>query len=169
MRKLAAAAVTAAAIAASLLAAGSADAASGRQVATPGFTALASTTTPTRIGKVHKFTVPSIKGAAGWGNWYWAKFPGQHAFVLLNLNIKDTRADGRNAALCFKLKEPNYAWLDRCIVNTKGSGKTFTQHWEMDAWNQTKLEVQNTTGRLDKVQKTFYVSTQGRWLKLHWV
>ena len=176
MRRLAAAAVGAAALATTLFAAGPANAATGHQTSSAkgdgtGLSALATTaTTPKRIGKIHKFTVASIKGAAGWGNWYWAKITGQPAFVVLNLNIKDTRADKKNAGLCYKLKSPvQKAWVNKCIVNTKGSGKTVTQHWTMGYWNQDKLEVQNTIGYLNAAKTIFYTTAEGKWLKLHWV
>ena len=168
MRKFAAAAVGAAALATSLFTAGSASADTGHQVS-HSYSALAGTATPTRIGKVHKFTVPSIKGASGWGNWYWAKLPNYAAFVVVNFNSKDTKADGKNAGLCYKLKIPGSAWEDKCIVNTKGVGKTYTQHWWLPKWNQDKLEVQNAVGRLDKANNTFYTSAVGKYLKLHWV
>jgi hypothetical protein len=174
MRTFAAATIGAAALACSLFATTPADAATGHQVSSTGgdgsgFSAM--TWIPAkakRIGKIHKFTVPSIKGAGAWGNWYWAKITGQPAFVVLNLNVKDTKSDGLSAGLCYKIKSPVLAWTDRCIVNTKGAGKTYTQHWTMSYWNKDKLEVRTAVGHLVTAENTFYTVREGTWKKLHW-
>src|SRR5438045_2930007 len=102
MRKTA---VVAAALAAGLLGtAAPAGADTGYQVGSAGtdqgrtFGALSgSTVKPTRIGKIHKFAARSVRGAKVWGNWYWAKVPNQKAFVLMAINVKDTRSDGKSA------------------------------------------------------------------------
>jgi hypothetical protein len=174
VRKFAAAAVGAAALAATLFGAtGTASAASGHQVSSSGGDGAAlsarAAATPTRIGKVHKFHAKPIRGASGWGNWYWAKIKGQHAFVIINFYVKDTRADKKNAALCYMLRTTGYPWQDRCIVNTKGNGKTKHQVWRMDYWNHDKLKVQTAVGHLSSDKKVFYISSQGPWLKLRWM
>jgi hypothetical protein len=167
-----AAAATAAAALSAVLFSGTANAATAYPVSTTqgdgGLSARAATANPPkpiRIGKIHNFTVPSIKGASAHGDWYWAHYKGGKSFVWMDFYVKDTRADGKSAGMCYYLTSPAESPQNRCIVNTQGSGKTLHQIWTMGYWNQDHLKVQTDTGRLRN--KTFYVATASRWLKLH--
>jgi len=88
--------------------------------------------------------------------------------VILNLNVKDTRADKKNAGLCYDLKTTGYAWSGLyCIVNTKGVGKTKHEQWRMDRWNNDNFKIQTAVGHLSG--DTFYTSAVGPWLKVRWM
>jgi hypothetical protein len=171
MRKFVTAGIGVAALAATVGLAAPAQADTAHRVARPGdgFQSAAASTAAAgkfkRIGKVHKFQAQSVRGAKVWGHWYWARRGNGPSFVYLVTKIKDTRSDGKNAGMCYDLITPTDKVRDRCFVNTKGYGKTLRVAGDLSDWNHTKMRIQAAVGKVKG--DTFYVSAQGRWLKLH--
>ncbi|MEV5576751.1 hypothetical protein AB0L06_42570 [Spirillospora sp. NPDC052269] len=118
-----------------------------------------------RTGKIHRFTARSVRGAAVWGTWYWARDK-YGAFVWLTIKVKDTRADGKSAGYCYYLTGPKVNLRNRCGVNTLGARKTWTDHWAMEYWNQDHMKIRAAVGKLDRKRKVFNTSAEGAWLKL---
>ncbi|MBW8481961.1 hypothetical protein [Actinomadura parmotrematis] len=171
MRKFVTAGAAATALAVSLGLAAPASAATGHEVRTGGTlrsaaTASAAAGTFMRVGKVHQYTVPPVRGAQVWGHWYWARKGTGKPFVFIVAKIKDTRGDGKSAGFCYDLviKSENVAIDDMCLVNTKGDGKTLRIADAFPDWKNTEFRLRAAVGKLKK--DTFYVSAQGKWRKL---
>ncbi|MFD0683610.1 hypothetical protein [Actinomadura fibrosa] len=118
-----------------------------------------------RIGYIHSFKAPAVKGATVWGHWYWARYGDGPGFVYLVTKVKDTRKDGKAAGFCYYLKGPDVDVRDYCYVNTKGYNKTLRIAGEIDNWNKTTFRVQAGVGVIKN--NLFYTSAVGRWLKVH--
>lgn len=127
MRRFARLAVSAAALTAALgLTAGTASAATdstwnhgGAAKSGPSITALAAP-----VGAVHNFSA-TTKGAALTGKWYFYHGKdGKSLYVWLTMTVRDTKADGLRAAVCFKsplTTSPAY-----CYWNKHGYKTSFT-------------------------------------------
>jgi len=127
MRRIARLAVSTAALTAALgLTAGTASAAtdstwnhSGPAKSGTSYSALA-----TPVGAVHRFSA-TTKGAALTGSWYYYHGKdGKSLYVWLAMTIKDTKADGLRAAVCYK--SPQTTSQAYCYWNTKGYKTSFT-------------------------------------------
>jgi hypothetical protein len=111
--------------------------------------------------KKHYFHVSDLRGSYTSGDFYWRKYQGKN-YYWFDFHLSDTKADGKAAALCYKLSLHKGAW---CIVNTHGKGKQkVNENWGL--FPNDHISVFGAVGILDSKKNTFNVSKRGPWHKL---
>ena len=109
----------------------------------------------------HYFHVSDLRGSYTSGDFYWKRDQGK-SYYWFDFHLSDTKADGKAAALCYKLSLHKGVW---CIVNTHGKGKKKVNDY-LELFPNDHISVFGAVGVLDSKKNIFNVSKPGPWHKL---